>query len=211
MCRNPVSSLCHVAKDAMTDADSRLRVLTAENERLTRALTEAGHHILALEKLAREDGLTGLLNRRSFDLELQRALDFHVRHGEDMALVLLDLDDFKGVNDRLGHAGGDAALKHVAKTLARNIRGSDIIARIGGDEFALILWRANADAGQHKIELLRRALETHAFDLAGRRIETSFSAGCAALTARQRSSEQWFAEADTRLYADKTRNKKARP
>jgi diguanylate cyclase (GGDEF)-like protein len=197
-----------MAKDAMTDPDSRLRVLTAENERLTLALTEAGHRILALEKLAREDGLTGLLNRRSFDLELQRALDFHVRHGEDMALVLLDLDDFKGVNDRFGHAGGDAALKHVAKTLARNIRGSDIIARIGGDEFALILWRADADAGQSKTQILRRALEAHTFDLAGRKIDISISAGCAALTARPWSSEQWFAEADTRLYADKIRHRK---
>lgn len=191
----------------MTSSDSRLQALLEENERLALALAEAGHRILALEKLAREDGLTGVLNRRSFDLELQRALDFHLRYGEDIALVLFDLDDFKGINDRYGHAGGDAVLRHVAKTLAQSIRGSDCVARIGGDEFALILWRVGADTGRHKVELLRRTLEEKPLLIAGQKVNTSLSAGCAALTARHASPESWFAEADTLLYTDKSRHR----
>jgi diguanylate cyclase (GGDEF)-like protein len=200
-----------MAKGVMTNADSRLHALMQENERLTLALAEAGHRILALEKLAREDGLTGVLNRRSFDLELQRALDFHVRYGEDIALVLFDLDDFKGINDRYGHAGGDAALRHVARTLAHSIRGSDSVARIGGDEFALILWRAGTDTGRHKVELLRRTLEAQPLLIAGQKVDTSLSAGCASPAARYTSPESWFAEADTLLYADKLRHRQAQP
>ena len=195
----------------MTSPDSRLHALIAENERLTLALAEAEHRILALEKLAREDGLTGILNRRSFDLELQRALDFHLRYGEDVALVLFDLDGFKGINDRYGHAGGDAALRHVAKTLAHSIRGSDSVARIGGDEFALILWRAGADTGRHKTELLRRALAEQPLLINGQKVDTSLSAGCASPSARHVSPESWFAEADSLLYADKSRNRQAQP
>lgn len=204
MCQNPVLLAKAVAKGTMNSPDSRLQALVAENERLQLDLAEARHRILALEKLAREDSLTGLLNRRSFDLELQRALDFHVRYGEDMALVIVDLDHFKGINDVFGHAGGDAALRHVAAALARHIRGSDIVARIGGDEFAMILWRVNAETGQRKVELLREALKAQPLVIAGRKVDTSFSAGCAALATQGWSVANWFAEADHKLYADKT-------
>lgn len=198
-----------MAKDAMNETDSRLRALSAENERLKLALHEAEARIEALEKLAREDGLTGLLNRRGFELELRRALGFHARHGEDMALVLLDLDRFKEINDHYGHAGGDTVLRHVASILASNVRGSDVAARIGGDEFALILWRAGVDAGQSKIELLRQTLATQPAAMASQEIPVSVSAGCAALAAQPWSFEQWIAEADLRLYADKGRQRQA--
>jgi diguanylate cyclase (GGDEF)-like protein len=200
-----------VAKYAMPSPDSRLYSLVAENERLKLALTEAGQRILALEKPAREDGLTGLLNRRSFDLELQRALDFHVRYGEGMALVLLDFDDFKGINDRYGHAGGDATLRHVAKTLTQSVRGSDIVARIGGDEFALILRHVTADTGHHKIELLRRALAAQPPVIGGQKVAVSLSAGCAHLSDKNGSIEKWFAEADANLYADKLDGQLSQP
>jgi diguanylate cyclase (GGDEF)-like protein len=195
----------------MIDPDSRLHALIVENEHLMLRLAEAGQRIIALEKLAREDGLTGLLNRRSFDLELQRALDFNARYGEDMVLVLLDLDDFKDVNDRYGHAGGDATLRHVATILAKSIRGSDIVARIGGDEFALILRHVNTDMGQHKIELLRRSLKAQPLMITGQKVDITLSAGCAPLIASNGSIEEWFTAADTRLYADKKRNQQAQP
>lgn len=198
-----------MAKDGMIDVDSRLRVLKAENKRLTLALHEAGQRIEALEKLAREDGLTGLLNRRSFDLELRRALGFQARQGGEMVLVLLDLDQFKQINDCHGHTGGDAVLRHVASTLASNVRGSDVAARIGGDEFALILWHAGIDAGRRKIEFLRQALATQPVAIHDHQVRVSISAGCAALPTGPWSPELWFAEADFDLYADKQRHTQA--
>ena len=91
---------------------------------------------------AAHDHLTGLLNRRSFDEQFAAACARSDRYGWPFALVLLDIDGFKAVNDRLGHATGDAMLRAVGMGLVQNVRGGDVAARLGGDEFALIL--ANA-------------------------------------------------------------------
>ena len=114
--------------------------LRAEIERLQGRLARA-------ERLADHDALTPLLNRRGFMRELNRALASCRRYQTGAALIYLDLDGFKGVNDRLGHAAGDAALIAVAHTLQAHIRETDAAARLGGDEFAVILTHADTDAG----------------------------------------------------------------
>jgi len=88
-----------------------------------------------LEACAERDPLTGILNRRGFERELERI----IADGTRAALIYLDLDDFKSINDRNGHAAGDAVLRQVATTLCRNLRASDSVARLGGDEFAVLL------------------------------------------------------------------------
>ncbi|MCC6007452.1 MAG: GGDEF domain-containing protein [Rhodobacteraceae bacterium] len=103
------------------------------NQRLAEARAEA-------EQMAATDPLTGLRNRRAFDTELAALL----RRGEDFGLLHVDLDDFKQVNDTLGHAAGDEVLRHVAAVLAQETRGRDLAARVGGDEFMLLL----RDCGQ---------------------------------------------------------------
>jgi diguanylate cyclase (GGDEF)-like protein len=121
--------------------------LAAEVERLELELAAAQSRMAALEARAEIDPLTELVNRRGFERECRRALAYVKRYGASAALVYLDLDRFKLINDRYGHAAGDAVLKAVAMVLARQVRASDLVARIGGDEFAALLWHtAESDA-----------------------------------------------------------------
>ncbi len=100
---------------------------------------ELRREVAGLEEAAVRDPLTGLCNRRFFDEALTKARAAAERYQHDLALVLFDLDDLKTINDSNGHAAGDAALKTFAKTLADSAREADIVCRIGGDEFAVIL------------------------------------------------------------------------
>ncbi|HEY4141339.1 MAG TPA: GGDEF domain-containing protein [Pseudolabrys sp.] len=120
--------------------------LLAEIERLSAELLEAKWQIAELEARADVDPLTDILNRRGFDRELARSLAYVKRYGGRAALVLIDLDGFKAINDSHGHAAGDALLKAVAARLVASVRASDIVARLGGDEFATLLW--NLDEAQ---------------------------------------------------------------
>jgi diguanylate cyclase (GGDEF)-like protein len=115
--------------------------LLAENERLKRELAVARARIGELEARADIDPLLDILNRRGFERELKRALAHVKRYGTQAALMFVDLDGFKGINDRYGHGAGDALLKAVARELIGHVRASDIVGRIGGDEFGVIVWR----------------------------------------------------------------------
>jgi diguanylate cyclase (GGDEF)-like protein len=128
-----------------------LKAAQAEVERLKRALAQA-------EQLADRDALTGLLNRRGFERALGGALASFRRYRSDAALVYIDLDGFKAVNDQFGHAAGDETLKMVAQILSSGVRESDIIARLGGDEFAVVLNRAGRAAAEAKAEQLAKAV-----------------------------------------------------
>ena len=115
------------------DPDRRIAELTA-------ALRDAEARIRYLENLAHIDELTGVLNCRGFLRELSRAASYAQRYAIPVTLVLLDLDGFKEINDRHGHPVGDAVLIQVARAMVSSVRGSDVVARIGGDEFALIFF-----------------------------------------------------------------------
>ncbi|MCJ7779976.1 MAG: GGDEF domain-containing protein, partial [Acidimicrobiia bacterium] len=110
------------------------------------------------EELAGRDALTGLANLRRFteaaELEVSRAK----RYGHAISVAYLDLDDFKAVNDRFGHQGGDSLLQAVASTIAGRVRLSDTVGRLGGDEFALLMPETSADAATVVVEKLREAL-----------------------------------------------------
>ena len=108
--------------------------------RLAAELQASHARITELEARIDVDPLTETLNRRGFERELTRSLAYVKRYAVSAALVYLDLDDFKPVNDRHGHAAGDAVLKAIAATLVRHVRASDVVARIGGDEFVVLLW-----------------------------------------------------------------------
>ena len=113
----------------------------------------------ALPFVADRDSLTPLLNRRAFVRELARARTFAERYGAAASLVYFDLDGFKAINDRYGHAAGDAALNAVADRLIANVRESDVIGRMGGDEFAIVLVQADLDTAVAKADSLARAIE----------------------------------------------------
>jgi diguanylate cyclase (GGDEF)-like protein len=112
------------------------------------------------EAAADEDPLTGVRNRRAFLRELRRSAAVAARHGLALSLAYFDLDDLKPLNDTHGHAAGDAALTCVAQRLSANVRESDVVGRVGGDEFAVLLLHADADAAAAKAQGLARAIES---------------------------------------------------
>jgi len=113
----------------------------------------------ALVDLSSRDALTGLANRRAFELALGREIDRVARSGEPALLLTLDIDHFKSVNDQWGHAAGDHVLKAVAATLLECVRPMDLVARIGGEEFAIILPSCASAFGEAVAERVRRRLE----------------------------------------------------
>ena len=138
-------------------AVSPAALLLAEIERLKAELIEAEWKIAELEARADVDPLLDILNRRGFDRELARSLAYVQRYATPAALVFIDLDGFKAINDQHGHAAGDALLKAVAAELAAHVRASDTVARLGGDEFAVLMWNvieAQAAAKAHELETI---------------------------------------------------------
>jgi diguanylate cyclase (GGDEF)-like protein len=135
--------------------------LLAEVERLAADLEASRACISDLESRIDVDPLTETLNRRGFERELTRILAYVKRYAANATLIYLDLDEFKPVNDRHGHAAGDAVLKAIAAALTREVRASDVVARIGGDEFAVLLWNLpDADAVAKAVELERAVYAT---------------------------------------------------
>ena len=113
----------------------------------------------ALVDLSSRDPLTGLANRRSFDFALAREVDRVARSGEPALLLALDIDHFKRINDTHGHAAGDLVLKAVANALVETVRPMDLVARVGGEEFAIILPNCASAFGETVAERLRRRVE----------------------------------------------------
>jgi two-component system cell cycle response regulator len=150
------------------------------------------------------DALTGAYNRRHFEDRLRAEIAFAVRHATDCALILLDIDHFKKVNDTYGHQAGDEVLRHLGTLANRTLRTEDVFARFGGEEFAIILRGASTRGAGRLAERLREALmSTHAsYD--GQEIPCTLSAGCAALSCCvSPSPDEVVAVADRRMYAAK--------
>ena len=136
-----------------------LKTLLGEIDDLRGEVGRLKGQLSEMEGLADRDVLTPVLNRRAFMRELGRIATFAARYGADASLVYFDLDGFKSVNDRFGHAAGDAALRAVAERLVANVRDSDIVGRLGGDEFAVILVQADLETAKAKAEKLVKVIE----------------------------------------------------
>lgn len=153
--------------------------LTAEVERLELELAAARNEIAALTARAETDPLTGVPNRRGFERELKRSLAYAKRYGTSAALLYVDLDRFKSVNDRHGHAAGDAVLKAVTMVIGRQVRASDVIARIGGDEFVVLLWNLSEMDARAKADQIEIAIARSTPSYAGAPLSISASVGAA--------------------------------
>ena len=176
--------------------------LHAEIERLRAEVAALTARAEAAEALADHDVLTPALNRRGFMTVLNRSMAYCRRHEVEAALLYLDMDGFKGVNDGLGHAAGDAALMAVADLLLANVRESDAVGRLGGDEFAVLLMNAGADEGREKAKRLSMALETEGFVWEGSTVVLGGSFGIRAY-AGQTDPEVWLSEADAAMWLRK--------
>jgi diguanylate cyclase (GGDEF)-like protein len=181
--------------------------LAAEVERLEAELAATQVRVAELESRADVDPLTDTFNRRGFERELKRSLAYVKRYGASVALVYLDLDEFKPVNDRHGHAAGDAVLKAVAATLTRHVRASDALARIGGDEFALLLWNISGKDAAIKAAALEAAIYSTHVAWGASTLVVSASAGVAFLGALDAPAEV-LACADAAMYARKGEKKR---
>jgi diguanylate cyclase (GGDEF)-like protein len=155
--------------------------LAAGVERLQAELAAAHARITELETMADVDVLLDIFNRRSFERELRRAAAYVRRYGTAVALIYLDLDYFKTVNDRFGHAVGDSMLQAVAKTLQRKVRESDVVARLGGDEFGILLWNVSEIHTAAKARELVSAVAATVVMHAGTAVSVGASAGYAVL------------------------------
>lgn len=153
--------------------------------------------------LAREDPLTGLPNRRGADEALEQEVQRARRSGKAFSLILLDLDGFKAVNDTMGHAAGDAVLVRVARRLTEQVRESDFISRLGGDEFLVILHTADsASEQQTAMDRFRQCLELP-FALDGQKVRVRASAGAAQWGKDGDTADELLRAADKRMYQNK--------
>jgi diguanylate cyclase (GGDEF)-like protein len=176
--------------------------LMGEVDALRRDLSQTRSRLELVEKEADQDQLLPVLNRRAFVRELTRHISAADRYGTPASLLYFDLDGFKQVNDTFGHAGGDAALHHFAQVLMDNVRESDCIGRLGGDEFGVLLSHATQEQATKKADGLAAKLRRAPADWEGQAIALGFSYGAFELTSGE-TADTAIARADEAMYANK--------
>jgi diguanylate cyclase (GGDEF)-like protein len=179
-----------------------IMTLMGEVENLRRELHQTRSRLEDVEKAADQDQLLPLLNRRAFVRELTRHIALANRYGTPSSLVYFDLDDFKTINDTHGHAGGDAVLAHFANTLLSHVRDSDVVGRLGGDEFGILLTHANQDRAHAKADQLAANLRQKPIVWDGKPVVVSFSYGAFELKGGE-NADAAMARADAAMYANK--------
>jgi diguanylate cyclase (GGDEF)-like protein len=174
--------------------------------RLRAQLAQAQARIAELEATADTDFLLGIPNRRGFQRELHRAVAYISRYHASGALIVLDVDRLKPINDAFGHAAGDEVLKAIVTVLLGQIRASDVIGRLGGDEFALLLWNLSATDARAKAVWLEDAIDRLNFNFGGRTVSAGASAGIAVL-GPQVDAGRALEEADRAMYVRKAQRR----
>jgi diguanylate cyclase (GGDEF)-like protein len=187
-----------VANSNNGSIDLDIAGLQSENEVLVRELRALRLQVAELERLADSDTLTPLLNRRAFLREVERGIARVARHGTPVAVMIADLDGLKAINDSAGHQAGDAALIHVGYALKGLVRATDIVARIGGDEFGLVLEDLDADEAEAKALALACGIAAEA--PAGRPVSVSIGH---TMARSGDTIDSIIARADAAMYARK--------
>ncbi|MGA7828758.1 MAG: GGDEF domain-containing protein [Geobacteraceae bacterium] len=162
-------------------------------------LANQRQQIEALKTEVRVDGMTQLANRACFDEKLREMVRLWERYGDAFSLMIIDVDNFKDINDTHGHPGGDRVLKGVTYKIKSTLRATDFVARFGGDEFAAILMKATATAAADAAQKVCCQVRESKFVLDGNEVRTSLSIGVAEISAGE-SAEQLVKRADRALY-----------
>src|SRR5882724_6462786 len=162
--------------------------------------------IEGLEASADTDFLLDIPNRRGFERELNRSIAYIKRYHASGALIVLDVDRLKPINDEFGHAAGDQVLKAIVAVLLRNVRSSDEIGRLGGDEFALLLWNMSETDAKAKALSLEQAIDSLSFTFRGRTVTAGASAGVAILGPHAETGRA-LEQADSAMYVRKAQRR----
>jgi diguanylate cyclase (GGDEF)-like protein len=184
---------------APNDAKPAIRRLRAQ---LARALAR----IDELQASADTDFLLDIPNRRGFERELHRAIAYIKRYHASGALIVLDVDRLKPINDAFGHAAGDVVLKAIVAVLRRHVRASDVVGRLGGDEFALLLWNLSETDARAKAAALEQAIDGLSFTFRGSTVTAGASAGTAIL-GPQAEAGRALEQADSAMYVRKAQRR----
>ena len=199
------SAATEAASAGIQAARQRIRALARDNARLRAELARLGAAVAQIEERAYHDELTGLPNRALLGDRLNRAIALASRDSVRVAVLLVDLDRFKGVNDGLGHAAGDRLLVEVARRLSATVRLSDTVARYGGDEFVVVLPRVDDGRSVGRVaRKLRERLETPVW-IDGVRVTIGASVGIAIHPCDGATAAELLDKADTRMYRHKAR------
>jgi diguanylate cyclase (GGDEF)-like protein len=174
--------------------------------RLRSELAKALARIEELKASSETDFLLDILNRRGFERELNRAIAFIKRYRATGALVVLDVDRLKPINDAFGHAAGDQVLKAVVGAVLREVRASDVVGRLGGDEFAVLLWNLSETDARAKAAALEEMIDALSFEFRGDTVKSGASAGVAVLDSHS-DPRRAIEEADSAMYLRKAQRR----
>jgi diguanylate cyclase (GGDEF)-like protein len=182
----------------VTDAEA----LLAEVARLRGEIAQLEQRVELLDRLAHQDALIELPNRRGFMRQLERLIARVSRYGDPAAMLFVDLDGLKMINDSFGHPAGDEALIQVAQMLCAGVRKSDCVARLGGDEFGILLERADEESAKETASRLVSLIAGSEFCFDGTCVPLSVAIGVAVIEPQDRA-ESVMARADQAMYAEK--------
>ena len=182
----------------------RMAIMTLMEEvaKLREELNSSRGRIQHLERLADQDSLVPVYNRRAFVRELTRAISMTERYGAPSTVIYFDVNNMKHINDTHGHPAGDAALRHVADTLREQVRDSDIVGRLGGDEFGVILDQIDAQVAEVKSVQLAEAIASKAVPFNDHELNVNVTFGAYTFNGVE-DAGQALAEADKAMYASK--------
>ncbi len=159
-----------------------------------------------MKATAETDFLLDILNRRGFERELARSIAFIKRYQARAALLVLDVDRLKPINDAFGHAAGDKVLKSIVQALASHVRASDVIGRLGGDEFALLLWNLSETDARAKAVMLEQTIDALSISFGGAKVQTGASVGIAILDGHSETRTA-LEQADSAMYVRKAQRR----
>jgi diguanylate cyclase (GGDEF)-like protein len=188
--------------DMTPAAEAAILELVAEIDRLKEEIAATRKRIVFLENLADEDPLTPVANRRAFIRELTRVAALARRHGTPSSVLYFDIDGMKTINDRFGHAAGDRVLVAIADSLVANVRASDLVGRLGGDEFGIILAHTDDAAARGKAAVLAKGIAELGIEAEGGKVPVSATFGISTLTGVE-DAEAALAAADKAMYRRK--------
>ncbi len=198
----PASSQAPSDSEFTPRTRNALLELNREIDRLRNEASSLRERLRELEELADTDPLAPVYNRRAFVRELERMAAYAERYGGEAGLIFVDLNGFKRINDLHGHAIGDAILKHTAEMLADNVRSSDIVGRMGGDEFAVGLARGGLKAAQKKAQSLENVIRATPVIVDGVTYQASATLGATVIESGE-TAEQALSRADAVMYERK--------